>query len=307
MSVARAERRHSGVQAALAAESRVDAGPVTDSGVAQARRPEKRSGPPVRLRTVALPNEHGAWAFVLEPALLGLLAWPSTAGALIAAAGLFALLVQHPLSLVLADVRRHKRYPRTRIAGTFVAGYGALLVAASAVAVLTAQRVDAFLLILPAAPLALAQLAFDARNQGRRLAPELAGSVAMASLAAVILRVGGAPWSAALVAWSVLAARNLASIPYVRARLERQRGVPAGQVPLRVGAVYLVHAAGLLWVTATAVFAATPWWAVAAFGVLFARSVVGLRDAAPAVPAKRIGLLEMAYGLMVVAAMVVQG
>jgi hypothetical protein len=307
VSVARAERRQAESPAGHATEARFENGAAKHAGGPPDRRRESRSSPPVRLSTVALPNEHGAWAFVLEPALLGLLTWPSAAGVLVAAAGLFALLVQHPLSLVLADVRRRKRYPRTRVAATFVASYGALLVTATTLAVLTAQRTDAFLLILPAAPLALAQLAFDARNQGRRLAPELAGSVAMASLAALILRVGGAPWSVALVAWTILAARNLASIPYVRARLERQRGVPAGQTPIGVGTVYLAHAAGLLWVTATAVFLGTPWWAVAAFGVLLARALVGLRDAAPAVPAKRIGLLEMAYGLVVVAAMVAQG
>lgn len=256
---------------------------------------------------MALPNEHGAWAFVLEPALLGLLTWPSGAGVWTALAGLLALLVQHPLSLLLADVRRRKRYPRTRLAASFVIAYGALLAATLALAVVTAARKDAFLVLVLAAPLALGQLAFDARNQGRRLAPELAGSVAIASLAAMVMRVAGAPWGIALVAWSILAARDLASILYVRARLERQRGVPPGQPPIRVALVNLAHAAALVWATTVALLAHTTWWAVPAFALLLLRAALGLRERAPAVPAKRVGIMEMAFGIVLVAALALGG
>lgn len=249
---------------------------------------------------MALPNEHGAWAFVLEPALLGLLTWPSWAGGWMALAGLSALLVQHPLSLVLADLRRKKWYPRTRLATIFALAYAASMAVATLLAALGAARVDAFWLALPAAPLALLQLGFDARNQGRQLGPELAGSVAMASLVAMIARLAGAPWGVALVPWAVLAARNVASIVYVRARLERQRGVPQGQRPVRAAAVHLAHAASLAGVVALAALGLTPWWAVAAFAVLSARVLLGLRAGAPAVPAKRVGLMEMAFGLLVV-------
>ena len=53
--------------------------------------PPSRAGPPsevetmtdaqrVRLRSIALPTEHGGWGFTLEPILLGLLVAPTWAG-----------------------------------------------------------------------------------------------------------------------------------------------------------------------------------------------------------------------------------
>ncbi|HDL49896.1 MAG TPA: prenyltransferase, partial [Actinobacteria bacterium] len=44
--------------------------------------------PSVRLRSVAMPTEHGGWGFTLEPIILGLLVAPSPAGWEIAAAAL---------------------------------------------------------------------------------------------------------------------------------------------------------------------------------------------------------------------------
>lgn len=57
-------------------------------------------------RAVALPTEHGAWALLAEPALLGLLLFPSWAGLAFVVAAMNTMLAQHPLSLALADVRR---------------------------------------------------------------------------------------------------------------------------------------------------------------------------------------------------------
>lgn len=252
--------------------------------------------PRVRWRTLALPNEHGVWAFLLEPALLGLGSRPSAAGVAFVAAALGALLAQHPLSLGLADVRRGKRFPRTRPALRLALAYGAAAAAALAAVGLLGTPPRAFAPLAVAVPAALLQLGFDARNRGREAAAELAGALALGALAAMAVLAAGGGWAPALGLWLVAAGRNLPSILYVRARLRLQRAQPAG----RAGPV----AAHLLAAAAVAALAAAgvlPWPAVAAFALLAVRAAWGLGPRARTLAAKRVGMLELGYGLATVA------
>ncbi len=66
----------------------------------------------VRLRSVALPVEHGGWGLLLEPIALGLLVAPSLAGFCLSVAAAGAFLARHPLKLVMADRQRRRRLPR---------------------------------------------------------------------------------------------------------------------------------------------------------------------------------------------------
>jgi hypothetical protein len=72
----------------------------------------------VRLRPIALPVEHGGWAFLGAPILLGLWVAPSITGVWLGLAALGAFLSRQPLKLTLGDRRRGKRYPRTMWAPT---------------------------------------------------------------------------------------------------------------------------------------------------------------------------------------------
>lgn len=251
----------------------------------------------VRLRNVALPNEHGAWGFWLEPVLLTLLVAPSAAGGLIALGGLVAVFAQHPLSLVLADAARGRAYPRTGmawrvlaaelpVAGALVAG-GVLLGGWAALAPL-----------LLAAPLALAQLGYERRNRGRDLVPELLGALAMTALAPAILLAGGASVPVAAACWALLAGRNLSAVLYVRARLRLDRGAgrwrAVGGLPALIAAGATVLLAGAMaWV------GVAPMAAAVVFAGLFGRAVLGLSPwRRPAKKARVIGISEMALGAL---------
>jgi hypothetical protein len=88
----------------------------------------------VRIKSIALPPEHGAWGFLLEPMVLGLAVAPSLAGLFLAVGVVGAFLVRHPLKLAFADWKRHKRYERTRIAERVILVYGAAAVIGLALA-----------------------------------------------------------------------------------------------------------------------------------------------------------------------------
>jgi hypothetical protein len=78
---------------------------------------------------------------------------------------------------------------------------------------------SSFVPLFLAAPLALIQIYFDSARQSRRLAPELAGAVAISSSAAVIALAAGWRAELAVSLWIIMICRSVPSIFYVRERL----------------------------------------------------------------------------------------
>ena len=60
-------------------------------------------------------------------------------------------------------------------------------------------------------------------SRSRRLVPEFCGAVGIAAVAASVALAGGANTRIAVGLWLVLAARSLASIPFVRVQIARLR------------------------------------------------------------------------------------
>ena len=255
--------------------------------------------PRVPLKTVAVPNEHGAWALVLEPALLALLVAPSAAGAVLAGAGVTAVMAQHPLALFLTDVRRGKTYPRTGLARRFAALYGAAALLAVLMAVTLAGGVRMLWPLAFAAPLAGVQLWFDTRNMGRELLPEVAGAAAVGALTACMAMAAGWPLVPALGLWLVTGLRSVPSIVWVRARLGLAYERDIDRRPALIASVAAVVIAAALAATG-----ALPWLVVVGAAVLAARAGWGLsRFRRPTQP-KHVGMRELAFGLVFVLAAV---
>ncbi|HMQ32986.1 MAG TPA: YwiC-like family protein [Chloroflexaceae bacterium] len=251
---------------------------------------------PVRLRPIALPVEHGGWAFLGAPVLLGMLVAPSVAGAWLGLAALGAFLTRQPLKLAVGDRRRGRRFPRTAVAERFVLLYATAALLAFVVAWMIAAH-PFWAPLLLAAPLAAAQLSFDLRKQSRALPAELAGAVAISSLAATIATAGGWAIGPALVLWLLLALQAVAAIVYVGARLRLARGEPARRWP-----TYATHLAALAVVAGLGWLGAAPWLAAGAFAVLAARAALGLLPAALRAPAPLVGVQEIGFSLLTVAA-----
>ena len=248
----------------------------------------------VRLKTIALPPEHGAWGFLLEPILLGLLVTPSWAGLLLGLGVLGAFLARHPLKLAFNDRRRGKRFARTPLAERVALGYG-LLAALGTVGAVALAGLGSLLPFILVSPLLAVLLVSVYHNRSRDLLPELAGALALAATAPGIALAAGEGGKLALALWLVLAARSVPSVLYVRARLRLERDQPHSRA--LVLAANLVGVGG---VAGLAVAGTAPWLAVLALCILLARAVWGLSPWRRQVRVQTIGFLEMGYGLLVV-------
>lgn len=198
---------------------------------------------PVRasvIRSVALPIEHGGWAFLLEPIVLGLLVAWSWTGLVLSIGALAAFLLHQPLKTAVRDRMARRRAPRTIWAERFAASYAVIAIACLGWVVWSApSRVVVALGIF--VPLAAVQLAYDLRGQSRALVPEIAGAAALAGIAVAIAMLDGWTVGPAIGLWGVLVARSAPSIVYVRERLLLERGKSA-----RVAATICVQAIAIL-------------------------------------------------------------
>lgn len=246
---------------------------------------------PETWKSVALPNEHGGWGMLGEPLLVGLVLAPSAAGACLMVASLAAFLARHPLRLALSDRRRGSRYPRTAAAERMATLYAAVALGAATLA-LSAGGSRPFLPLLAVAPLAAVQGVYDARLQGRRLAAELCGGVALAALAPAVLLAGG--WDAApsLAAGALVALKAVTSVLYVRTRLRLDRG----QSP-RLAPALTAHAAAVAAAAGFAAAGSAPWAGVCATSALLARAVHGLSPRRRMVRPQALGFRELAFGI----------
>jgi hypothetical protein len=258
----------------------------------------KSAGGVVRIRPVALPAEHGGWGLLIEPVVLGLLLAPSRPGLFVSVAAIGAFLARHPFKLAIGDRRRNRRSARTAFADRFAVLFFTTAALGLSVAIKIGGR--AFLLpLLIAAPIACVQLFYDSMGRSRALMAELSGAISIGAVAAAIAISGGWPRSAAFGLWVILAARNVPTILYLRARLKILHRKPASP---RV--VIITHLLALIIAGGLARAGLVPFLAVAALGILLLRAVIGFSQSAERVTAKKLGLRELGFGAMTVFAVV---
>ena len=255
----------------------------------------KRTSPSrTTLRSVAIPNEHGGWMFLLEPALIGLGAAFTAPGLLLALAALGVFLARHPFLLALDDYLKRRNVPRTYWAFVFALGYLGFAAVAFLAALTTATH--AFLLpLLLAMPLALTQLFLDISKRGRTHIAELAGAVAMGALLSSCLLLAGWEMQLAFAAWALLLLRSVTAILYVRARLRAEHHVPFSAVP-----TWVSHAAALLAVGTLSVYKLLPGMALLAAFLWCIRAVIGLSPLRRPVRAQMVGIQETIMGSLTV-------
>jgi hypothetical protein len=245
---------------------------------------------PLRLRSIALPIEHGGWGLLLEPLVVGLVIAPSWAGLGIAQLALFAYLARHPLKLAIGDWTQGRRNARTRAAERFAIAYSVMALLGLPLA---AQAATPWWMPLGlAVPPALFQLFHDVRRRGRALLPELAGSLALGAVAAAEMIAGNSGVTSAAAVWLLLSLKGIAAILYVRTRLRCDRRTDFDRRP-----PLLAHLALVAVAIGLAAVGVGPWLAIVAAVGLLARAVDGLSGRhAPQRP-QAIGFRELGYGV----------
>jgi hypothetical protein len=244
---------------------------------------------------VAVPTEHGGWGLTAEPVLLGLAVAPSVAGVCLGVAAIVAFLARTPLRVVLVDRHRHRDLGRTALARRILAAEVATIAVLAVAAAVTASSGFWWPAVV-AAPLVAIELWFDTRSRSRRLVPELAGTLGICSVAAMILLAAGHPSTEAVAVWLVLAGRAVTAIPYVRDQIARLHGRPTSASTLVVADATAIAVA----VLAVAVHAPVVGGAVAVVAIVAVQRVW----ARTPVPAKVVGIRQTILGLAVVAATV---
>jgi hypothetical protein len=245
-----------------------------------------------RIRSIALPTEHGGWGFTLEPILLGLLVAPSASGWEISAAALGIFLARRPVKIFSSDLVRRRWLPRSTMALIFSIIFGGMAVAGVLGAFVTTQ--GPFLIpVIIAIPFALVALRADAHSRNHALLAELSGAIAMSATVAVITVSSGWDLIPALGLWFVLAARDVAAIVLVRGQVRRSKGKSADTTR-----IYIVQAGSIAAVAIAAAFGVVPWLSVVAVSLVGFVALISLNR--PPIPAKTIGWTQMALGLAVV-------
>jgi hypothetical protein len=245
----------------------------------------------VSWRSVAFPSEHGGWSLTAEPVLLGLLVRWSLPGFALGVAAILAFMARTPLKLVLVDRFRHRWLDRTRLAAWIATGE---LVVIAALAVYAVSAAASFWVPLAvAAPLVALELWFDMRSRGRRLLPELAGSIGIGSIAAAIALADGASTKLAWSLWVVIAARSIAAIPYVRTQILRTRTRPGPRWHSDAAQLAAIVLATLGWT-----FDFAPTAAAVAIAVLATINMIAVRLAPRR--AVVIGIQQMIFGIALI-------
>ncbi|HYX30508.1 MAG TPA: YwiC-like family protein [Pyrinomonadaceae bacterium] len=245
----------------------------------------------VRLKSIALPAEHGGWGLLLEPVALGLMVAPSVAGLYLALAAVGFFVARHPAAWVIVNRRRSS--PRTALAKRFALLYLTIGVA-SLIAAIVFARHQFMLPLAIAALFALVHLIHDWTGRRRALLPEIAGTVAISWVVAAIAL--GAGWSrpASFALWAIMSARTIPAIIYVRACLARMHRRPASLRPIMISHILAIVAAAL-WVSA----GVAPYLTFAVMITLLVRAFVGFAKLDFLTP-KQLGFSEIGFGAVTV-------
>ena len=237
---------------------------------------------------VFLPREHGSWFLVLEPLALGLLIAPSWAGGALAVTALAAFFIRRPLKPALSAVHSRRR----REAREVVVLWSALVVA-GLFELLVLGEVRALWPLGPAVLLGGCFLAFDLEGEGRAEAAEIAGSAAFAFLPAACATLAGEPAVTGLVLAGLALARSLPAVMVVRAGLRQAKGeTPAPGLPRVVSLLAFALLVSFVLLRLAPVAVLIPG------ALLLARAGWLLARSRPAWPARRIGQLEAAWGVL---------
>ncbi len=261
-------------------------------------------------KTIAFPQEHGTWAFLLSPLIIGIAVgktWTSNTTLLVIGV-LAAFMARQPV-VILAKIWG-KRRPRADLPAAlfWMALYGFIAFVAGVILV---ARGYAFLVYLAVpAVFVLLWYLYLIRNRAerRQLGLEIVGSGALALAAPAALWVARGHydplgWALWLLVWF----QSAASIVYIYLRLEqrRWREIPPLVERLRAGWRALLYTTtNMVAVAALGLMGALPAWLWLAYAIQWGESIEGTIHPATHIKPTILGIRQMTVSTLFTVAFV---
>ncbi len=243
------------------------------------------------IKQIAFPREHGSWGFVIEPLALTLLIAYSFHGLLIAVSAFFIFLSHQPIKIFFSGSKITLQKKWTVIIALV---YFAIAFATIVDVLLT----DTFLILVPyiiAVCLMSIYLLLELKGFKRNLISELIAPVAISILVLSIALAANWNFQSIFAFWVLLLSRTVTTTFYIHEKLN--------MLKKKSGTIFLPYFSNTVFLFLLIYFVydeLLPILSLAAFGILFIRSIWGLRKWAKKLSVKQIGMLEFLYGFLFV-------
>lgn len=243
-----------------------------------------------------MPTEHGSWAWLLVPLLVGAFipTHLSPAIGFILSGSLALFLLRQPAILYLR-VRQGKANPHNGRPALLWLIALAIVGCLSLLGLLTLQRTAPLWLIPPTMLLLVLYLviAQTARIHLRALWLELLGAATLALTApAALLTAQPTPATNPLTLWLILAAQNALGALYVRLRIYQTHQKAIATTP-----VFLAHLVVFLLILVAGFVTAVPWATAVPFAFFLLRTIIAIQAPRPIPNIKRFGFTELGFEL----------
>ena len=243
-------------------------------------------------KSIALPLEHGAWGFLFEPLMAGLLIAPTVSGLFLAVFFVGAFLCRQPLKFVVGDIMSGKRLPRTAVAVRWLV-YFSTIAAFGAVGIYFTADPRSLIPLVLSAPIGIYLIYQDASRKSREMLSELLGASILSTSIASISLASGQSYLFAAAMWVTMLARLVPSIIYVRNRLRLEKGKEHS-----IGWPFAVHIAAVVVLGILVFYGLGSILTLVVAAFLLERSVTGLSASRKIQTAKQLGVREVIYGVI---------
>ncbi|MCF6268550.1 MAG: YwiC-like family protein [Melioribacteraceae bacterium] len=243
------------------------------------------------LSKIALPKEHGAWGFVLEPLLLSLIVAFTLDGLLLALATFFMFLLNQPFK-ILTTKSVNKKFRTTAIA--LLIFYLSIAILLLVFPLLNTE----FYLLLPfytAVIILLVYKYFEFYNFSRNLFIELLPIFSMTLIATSIVMIDNSFTINPIVFGILLLSRAVPTVIYINAKVKWIKGFEFSIIP-----THILNSAFFLFIIYASFNNLLPMLSILGAFILTLRSAIGFSRFNFCKTVKQIGVAEFIYGSLFV-------